>query len=90
MAAQRVVFMNQSDIHKFGLKKGDRVNLISLYDSIERRADGFAIVPYAIPMQNIATYFPEANPLVPWNHFAKGSQTPISKSVVVRIEKKQN
>jgi molybdopterin-dependent oxidoreductase alpha subunit len=84
---RRVVFINETDAEKFNFKKGDLVNLVSQYDDVERRAEGFVIVPYQIPARCIATYFPEANVLIPHNHFARGSQTPISKSVVVKLEK---
>ena len=77
--------MNEHDIKASGLLKGDEVDIVSKYDKIERRAERFTIVPYNIPFQNVATYFPEANPVIPHNHFARGSQTPISKSVVVRL-----
>lgn len=84
---RNVVFVNPDDIRKLGLKQGDKVDLVSLYDGLERRAKGFVVVPYQIPRQNIAAYFPEANAVVPHNHVARGSHTPISKSVVVRLEK---
>ena len=85
---RRVIFMNEKDVQLLGLKKGDAVDIISTYDGLERRADNFIVVPYNIPSQNVATYFPEANVVVPHNHFARGSQTPISKSVVIRLSKK--
>ncbi len=85
---RRVIFMNEKDIQTAGLVKGDEVDVVSLYDNIERRADSFTVVPYSIPTQNVATYFPEANAVIPYNHFARGSQTPISKSVVIRLIKK--
>ncbi|MEK6783149.1 MAG: FdhF/YdeP family oxidoreductase [Bacteroidota bacterium] len=85
---RRVIFMNEKDVQVSGLKKGDLVDIISEYDGIQRRAENFAVVPYPIPSQNIATYFPEANTVIPHNHFARGSQTPISKSVVIRLMKK--
>ena len=84
---RRVVFIHPKDMEKLGLKKLDLVNLTSEYDGIVRRANRFYIVPYDIPQGNLATYFPEANPLVPINHFAKQSNTPISKSVRVKLEK---
>ncbi|MCS6974453.1 MAG: FdhF/YdeP family oxidoreductase [Cyclobacteriaceae bacterium] len=84
---RNVVFVNTDDMKKHGLQQGDRVDLVSRYDGIERRARGFVVVPYQIPRQNIAAYFPEANAVVPHNHAARGSHTPISKSVVVRLEK---
>ncbi len=82
---RRVVLMNQQDMKDLGLQKLDVVNLISVYDKIERSANNFKVVPYNIPRENIATYFPEANSLVPINHFADQSRTPISKSVRVKI-----
>ena len=41
---------------------------------------------YEIPKGCVATYFPEANPLVPINHVALKSNTPASKSIPVRFE----
>ena len=84
---RRVVFMNADDMKKCGLKKLDLINLTSEYEGKIRRANKFYAVPYDIPSGDLAAYFPEANTLVPINHFAKLSHTPISKSVKVRIEK---
>jgi molybdopterin-dependent oxidoreductase alpha subunit len=84
---RRVVFMNSQDIQRLQLTKGAEVDIVSHYDGIERKAKGFVVVPYNIPGQNIATYFPEANALVPFNYFARKSQTPVSKSVVVSISR---
>jgi anaerobic selenocysteine-containing dehydrogenase len=82
---RRVVFMNPKDMEKKGLKKLDLIDLESEYDGIKRRAEKFFVVPYKIPEQNLAGYFPEMNVLVPINHFADQSQTPISKSVIVTV-----
>jgi molybdopterin-dependent oxidoreductase alpha subunit len=84
---RRVVFMNMHDMQRMSLTKGDYVDLVSNYNDVERRAEKFFVVPYHIPAQNLATYFPEANALVPFNYFAHKSQTPVSKSVVVSIRK---
>jgi len=84
---RRVIFMNEGDMKTAGLKKGDRVDIISRYDGVERSASDFKVVPYVIPSQNLATYFPEANAVVPHNRYAHGSRTPISKSVVVKLVK---
>jgi len=84
---RRVVFMNQKDMDKLGLQKLDVVDIISEYDGVVRKANKFLMIPYNIPEGNIASYFPETNVLVPYNHFAERSQTPISKSVRVRIHK---
>ncbi len=84
---RRVVLMNESDMKSMGLNKRDVVNLTSEYNGVTRRADQFLVVPYPIPERNVATYFPEANPLVPIDSFAKKSLTPASKRVVIKIEK---
>ncbi len=81
-----VVFVNQTDMERLGLKNEQLVNLVSCYDGVIRRAGPFTVVPYNIPMQNVAAYFPEANPVVPYNHTANKSHTPISKSVIVKLE----
>jgi anaerobic selenocysteine-containing dehydrogenase len=84
---RRVVFMNQDDMEQHQLKKLDIVNLHSKYDGIQRTAEQFLVIPYEIPKGNMAAYFPETNLLVPHNHFADKSQTPISKSIKVTVEK---
>ncbi|MEO1012066.1 MAG: FdhF/YdeP family oxidoreductase [Bacteroidota bacterium] len=83
---RRVLFMNPKDMEKTGLRKLDPVDIVSSYDGIERRAKHFLTVPYGIPEGNLAAYFPETNVLVPQGHYAEGSHTPISKSVVVKVE----
>jgi anaerobic selenocysteine-containing dehydrogenase len=82
---RRVVFLNPEDISASGFVSGARVDLVSLYDGQERVASNFTIVPYDIPRRCAATYFPEANVLVPVNYFADKSHTPASKSVVISM-----
>mgnify|MGYP001803139180 CR=1 FL=1 len=82
---RRVVMMNEGDMKRAGLKAGDKVDMTSEYDGEVRHARLFQAVPYPIPAGNIATYFPEANTLVPITRTARGSNTPISKSVRVRV-----
>ncbi len=84
---RRVVFMNPADMDKIGLAKLDLVDVSSHYDGKMRIAKRFHVVPYDIPSGNLAAYFPEANPIVPINHFAEGSRTPISKSVIVKLQR---
>jgi len=83
---RRVLFINPSDLKRLGLQKLDLVDIVSEYDGVLRRAKTFYLVPYSIPTGNLASYFPEANPVVPINHFAKRSHTSISKSIRVTIE----
>lgn len=82
---RRIVLMNVTDMQAQGLAEGDQVDLVSEYDGEQRWARLFRVVPYSIPTQNIATYFPEANSLVPITRTARESNTPISKSVRVRV-----
>lgn len=83
---RRIVFMNPNDIKDKGYEKLQVVNLTSYYQGKLRRAVQFKIVPYNIPKGNLAAYFPETNVLVPIDEFATKSNTPISKSIVVKIE----
>ncbi|MFK5973686.1 MAG: FdhF/YdeP family oxidoreductase [Flavobacteriaceae bacterium] len=84
---RRVLFMNKKDMLKWQLQKMDVVNIVSTYDGIDRTAYRFLIVEYAIPSGNLAAYFPETNVLVPYNHYADKSRTPISKSIKVTLIK---
>ena len=89
---RRVVFVNPADIASLGLSDGDRVDLVSEFGANgaiqERRAADFLVVSYPTPVGNIAAYYPETNPLVPLDHVAAKSNTPVSKAIVVRLEKK--
>lgn len=85
---RRVVFMNPTDIARMGLKAGDWINLVSVWqDGITRRADNFLIVSYDIPLGCLGAYYPETNNLVPLESVADFSHTPTSKSIPVLIEK---
>ena len=77
--------MNREDMASRDLCEGDRVDIVSHFRGTRRRAPSFVCVPYDIPRGCVATYFPEANVLVPLESFAARSQTPTSKSVVVTI-----
>ena len=82
---RRVVLMNEQDIAERGLVEGREVDITSHFPDGERVARGFAVATYEIPRGCVATYFPEANVLVPIGHTARGSNTPASKSVTVTI-----
>ncbi len=84
---RRVIFMNPDDIKNQGLKKLDKINLTSHFQGEERKANGFLVIPYSIPKQCTATYFPEANVLVPLKSKARKSHTPASKTVIISIKK---
>ncbi|HNQ62259.1 MAG TPA: FdhF/YdeP family oxidoreductase [Bacteroidia bacterium] len=84
---RRVIFMNEKDISLLGLNANEVVDLVSDKDGIRRIAHKFLVVPFSIPEKCCATYFPETNVLVPISSVADKSNTPVSKSVVIRVEK---
>ena len=86
---RQVVFVNADDLRALGLADGQVVDLVSVWTDGERRAPGFRIVEYATPVGCAAAYFPEANVLVPLDSTAEGSNTPASKSIVIRLEPAQ-
>jgi molybdopterin-dependent oxidoreductase alpha subunit len=83
---RRVVFMNESDIRKFNLKKGDVIDLINHHGGKLRVAHKFIVIPFSIPEGCTATYFPETNVLVPIDSTAEKSNTPTSKLVVIKVK----
>ncbi|RKQ49219.1 molybdopterin-dependent oxidoreductase alpha subunit [Roseivirga pacifica] len=84
---RRVVMMNEADMKAAGIQHKEVVNLSSEYNGVMRYANKFLAIPYPIPRGNVATYFPEANPLVPIDSFAAKSKTPASKRVRIRIHR---
>jgi len=83
---RRVVFVCTDDLRDRGLRDGDVVDLVSVWTDGERRASGFRVVDYPTPRGCATAYFPEANVLVPLDSTADVSNTPTSKSIVIRIE----
>ena len=82
---RRVVFMNPEDVEEAGLQQGQFVDLTSHFGGEERVAHHFMVAPFSIPRGCAATYFPEANVLIPINSTADQSNTPTSKSVVITV-----
>ncbi|HZN06630.1 MAG TPA: FdhF/YdeP family oxidoreductase [Pyrinomonadaceae bacterium] len=82
---RRVVFLNREDMAADGLRERQSVDIVSHFEGEERIAREFEVVPYDIPRRCAATYFPEANVLVPVRNVAEKSNTPVSKSVVISI-----
>jgi molybdopterin-dependent oxidoreductase alpha subunit len=86
---RRVVFVNPRDIEELGFTDGDVVDLVTHWEGDDhiRRAPDFRIVAYQTPRGSAAAYYPETNPLVPLDSTALGSNTPTSKSVIIRLER---
>ena len=84
--ARRIVLMCKADMDRLGIKTGAMVDLTSHFEGDSLTAPKWRVVEYEIPSGNIATYFPEANCLIPLNSVAEGSNTPTSKSVCVTVQ----
>ncbi|WSA76175.1 FdhF/YdeP family oxidoreductase [Streptomyces sp. NBC_01799] len=88
---RRVVLVNPDDARTLGLADGAYTDLVSEWkDGTERRAPGFRIVHYPTARGCAAAYYPETNVLVPLDSTADTSNTPASKSVVIRFENIQS
>lgn len=85
-AGRRVVFVNPADLAELGIADGATVDLVSVWTDGERRAEAFRVVAYETARGCAAAYFPETNVLVPLDAVARVSNTPASKSVVVRLD----
>jgi anaerobic selenocysteine-containing dehydrogenase len=87
--SRRVILVNPADLEALGLADADRVDVISEWDDgRDRRMEDLRVVAYPTARDCCATYYPEANVLVPLRSVAEGSNTPTSKSVVVRLVKR--
>lgn len=84
---RRVIMMNRQDMIDRSLEQGTVVDLYNNEGGRVRVAHKFIVVPYSIPKGCTATYFPEANVLVPINSVAEKSNTPVSKAVVIKVKK---
>jgi molybdopterin-dependent oxidoreductase alpha subunit len=89
---RRVVFVRPEDLTALGFADGDTVDLISEWRTAdgtveERRAPGFRAIAFPTARGCAAAYFPETNVLVPLDHTADRSNTPASKSVVIRLDR---
>jgi molybdopterin-dependent oxidoreductase alpha subunit len=82
---RRVVLVHPDDVAALGLAEGAVVDIVGEHGGVKRRAVGFRVVGYPTARGCCATYFPEANVLVPLDSTADVSNTPTSKSVVVRL-----
>jgi molybdopterin-dependent oxidoreductase alpha subunit len=84
---RRVVLVHPEDAAALKVADGSYVDLVSEWkDGVERRAPGFRVVHYPTARGCAAAYYPETNVLVPLDATADTSNTPASKSVVVRLE----
>ena len=83
--ARRIVFLNPEDMKHLGLSPAQQVDLTSHWTDGTRIAKRFQAIPYDIPAGSAATYFPEANVLVPVDSTADTSNTPTSKGIEISV-----
>jgi len=82
-----VIFVNPDDLVELGLVDGQRVDIHSEWaDEVDRVLRNYRVVSYPTARGCAAAYYPEANVLVPQQSAATGSNTPVSKAVIVRLE----
>ncbi|MEM7523063.1 MAG: FdhF/YdeP family oxidoreductase [Pseudomonadota bacterium] len=83
---RRILFMNPDDMSDRGIAPLQPVSIQAhAEDGRERAVSGFLAIPYDLPRQAVAGYFPELNPLVPICSTAIQSNTPTSKSIPVTV-----
>ncbi|MBO8198117.1 FdhF/YdeP family oxidoreductase [Streptomyces smyrnaeus] len=83
---RRVVLVHPEDAAAHGLADGAYADLTSEWsDGRERVARGFRVVHYPTARGCAAAYYPETNVLVPLDATADTSNTPASKSIVIRL-----
>ncbi|GAA4267062.1 FdhF/YdeP family oxidoreductase [Frondihabitans peucedani] len=83
---REVVFINPDDLAELSLVDGQRVDVFTEWtDDVERVLRDYRVVSYPTAKGCAAAYFPEANVLVPLDSAAIGSNTPVSKAVLVRV-----
>ncbi|MFI7130951.1 FdhF/YdeP family oxidoreductase [Nonomuraea sp. NPDC050153] len=85
---RRVIFVHPDDLAERDLADGDLVDLVSEWPDGERTAEGFRVIAYPTARGCCAAYFPETNVLVPLDSVAETSNTPTSKSIVIRLSRR--
>jgi molybdopterin-dependent oxidoreductase alpha subunit len=82
---RRVVLLHPDEIARAGLEPGQAVVLTSHWRGETRSLAGFRVRPFDLPRGCAATYFPEANALVPVGACAARSRTPAYKSIPISL-----
>jgi formate dehydrogenase major subunit len=84
---RKVIFLNPDDIKEGGFADGQLVDIENHWpgDDVVRSVKDFRIVGYDTPRGSAAAYYPETSPLIPLDSTALESNTPTSKSVIVRL-----
>ncbi|WP_309929916.1 FdhF/YdeP family oxidoreductase [Arthrobacter sp. 1088] len=87
MKGRMVLLVNPGDLAGLGFQDGDYVDVHSeADDGVDRVLRQLRLVAYPSARGCATAYYPEANVLVPLDSTAEGSNTPASKSVIIRLE----
>lgn len=85
---RHVIFINPDDLAELGIEDGDLVDIFSEWEGQpDRELRNWRVVAYPTAKGCAAAYFPEANVLIPLEHVARESNTPVSKAILIRLEK---
>jgi molybdopterin-dependent oxidoreductase alpha subunit len=82
---RRVILLNEDDMKELGVTAGEWVDITSHFEGERRVAPRFKVVPYPIARKSAATYYPEANVLVPVRSVANRSNQPAHKCVRITL-----
>jgi molybdopterin-dependent oxidoreductase alpha subunit len=82
---RRVILLNEADMKELGVTAGEWVDITSHFEGERRVAPRFKVVPYPIARKSAATYYPEANVLVPVRSVANRSNQPAHKCVRITL-----
>ncbi|MCE4222400.1 FdhF/YdeP family oxidoreductase [Methylobacterium sp. C25] len=83
---RRVIFAHPDDCAVLRGLYGERVDVVRADDGDGGDvAEDFRLVPFEMPRGSLAGYYPELNVMVPLSSFGEFSDTPTSKSVLVKI-----
>ena len=77
--------MNPGDMLERNWKTRQVVTITSHFQGDVRSSGNWLVIPYDIPSGNLASYFPEANELIPLNSTADISNTPTSKWIICSL-----
>lgn len=83
---RRVILIHPEDLAATGFADRELVDVVSVFQGEERRAERFHLVAYPTARGCVAAYYPEANALTHRNLVARESNTPGFKAMMVRFE----
>lgn len=80
-----VLFMHPDQMAAQGWQVGQRVDVMAIYAHETRTLKQLKLMPFDLPLDCVAAYYPEANDLIPLSHHVPRAHTPAYKSIAVRI-----